>query len=118
MLIFILILSRDKLLMESENHCNIPYRVIIFIFIYWNLVSSTYKQLLSDTMHLLLVLLFVSVLSAPEGSKNLSNDNLLIEHSVSSDSANNAIQHLVPELSKINNILYIIVYMGIKVVMQ
>lgn len=49
--------------------------------------------------YLLFSLLFVGALSAPD---NLSNDNLLIEHSVSTDSANNAIQHLVPDLSKTN----------------
>lgn len=44
-------------------------------------------------------------MSAPDGNKNPSNDYLLIEHSVSSDSANNALQHLIPDLSK-NNVLY------------
>lgn len=52
-------------------------------------------------MHLLLNLLFVTVLSAD--NTNLSNDNLLIEHSVTQESAENAIQHLVPDLSKIND---------------
>lgn len=51
-------------------------------------------------MHYLLCLLFVSVLSAPDGNINLSNDHLLIEHSVTEENAKNAIQHLVPDLSK------------------
>jgi len=50
-------------------------------------------------MYLLLSLLFVSV---PDGNTNSSNDHLLIEHSVTQESAENAIQHIVPELSKIN----------------
>lgn len=54
-------------------------------------------------MHLLLSLLFVSVLSAPDSNTNSLNDHLLIEHSVTSESAKNAIQHLVPDLSKMNN---------------
>lgn len=53
-------------------------------------------------MHLLLNLLFVAVLSASDNSTNLSNDHLLIEHSVTKESAENAIQHLEPDLSKIN----------------
>lgn len=52
-------------------------------------------------MHLLLSLLFVSVLSAPDSNKSASDDHLLIEHSVTQESAENAIQHLVPDLSKI-----------------
>ncbi|VVC38104.1 Hypothetical protein CINCED_3A018654 [Cinara cedri] len=55
-------------------------------------------------MHLLLSLMFVSVLSAPGSSnKSASDDHLLIEHSVTQESAENAIQHLKPDLSKINN---------------
>ncbi|XP_016662933.1 uncharacterized protein LOC107884715 [Acyrthosiphon pisum] len=46
-------------------------------------------------MYLLLSLLFVSV---PDGNTNSSNENLLIEHSVTLESAENAIQHIVPEL--------------------
>lgn len=54
-------------------------------------------------MYLLLSLLFVSVSSAPDGNAYSSiNDNLLVEHSVTPESANNAIQHLVPDLSKID----------------
>lgn len=52
-------------------------------------------------MHLLLSLLFVSVMSAPDSNKSPSDDHLLIEHSVTQESAENAIQHLVPELSKL-----------------
>lgn len=54
-------------------------------------------------MHLLLSLLFVSVLSAPDNKTNTSNDNLPIEHNVTPESARNAIQHLEPDLSKIND---------------
>lgn len=54
-------------------------------------------------MHLLLNLLFVTVLSASDNNTNLSNDHLLIEHSVTQESAENAIQHLVPDLSKLND---------------
>ncbi|VVC38103.1 Hypothetical protein CINCED_3A018654 [Cinara cedri] len=50
-------------------------------------------------MHLLLSLMFVSVLSAPGSSnKSASDDHLLIEHSVTQESAENAIQHLKPDL--------------------
>jgi len=49
-------------------------------------------------MYLLLSLLLVSV---PDGNTNSSNDHLPIEHSVTLESAENAIQHIVPELSKI-----------------
>jgi hypothetical protein len=34
---------------------------------------------------------------------DLSNDNLLIEHNVNLESANEAVQHIVPDLSKVNN---------------
>lgn len=51
-------------------------------------------------MHLLLSLLFVSVLSAPDNNISVSNDHLPIEHRVTQESAENAIQHLVPDLSK------------------
>lgn len=54
-------------------------------------------------MHLLLSLLFVSVLSVPDGKINPFKDHLSIEHSVTPESARNAIQHLVPDLSKIND---------------
>lgn len=54
-------------------------------------------------MYLLLSLLFVSVLSAPDSNINQSNDHLLIEHTVTLESAENAMHHLVPDLSKIND---------------
>lgn len=52
-------------------------------------------------MHLLYSLLFVTVLNASDNITNPSNDHLLIEHSVTPENARNAIQHLVPDLSKI-----------------
>ena len=57
-------------------------------------------------MYLLLSLLFVSV---PDGNTNSSNDHLHIEHSVSIESAENAIQHLVPDLSKIDHKSYCLI---------
>jgi len=53
-------------------------------------------------MYLLLSVLFVSVFSAPDSITNQSNDHLLIEHSVTQESAKNAIKHLEPDLSKTN----------------
>lgn len=57
-------------------------------------------------MTLLLSLLFVSVLSAP--NNNSSNDHLLIEHSVTLESAKNAIQHLIPDLSKLSLLILLV----------
>lgn len=57
-------------------------------------------------MYLLLSFLFSNVLSFPNGNTNSSNDHLLIEHSVTQESAENAIQHIVPDLSKIDNKLH------------
>ncbi|KAF0760828.1 Uncharacterized protein FWK35_00006982 [Aphis craccivora] len=49
-------------------------------------------------MYLLLSFLFSNVLSFPNGNTNSSNDHLLVEHSVTLESAENAIQHIVPDL--------------------
>lgn len=54
-------------------------------------------------MYLLLSLLVVNALSVPDGNTNSSKDHLLIEHSVTLESAENAIQHIVPDLSKTNH---------------
>lgn len=54
-------------------------------------------------MYLWLSLLFVSVFSAPNGNTNVSNDHLPIEHSVNLESANDAAQHLAPDLSKVKD---------------
>lgn len=65
--------------------------------------GSTYLRAVVTQPHImysLLSLLFVGVLSAPDGNTNPSNDRLLIEHSVTLENAKNAIQHLVPDLSR------------------
>lgn len=73
------------------------------LYNYYSTVLVTYKQLKQHIMHLWLILLFVTVLSASDNNTTFSNDHLLIEHSVTKESAENAIQHLVPDLSKIND---------------
>lgn len=50
----------------------------------------------------------MSVLCAPDSITNPSNDNLPIEHSVTAENARNAIEHLVPDLSKNNNNLLLV----------
>lgn len=57
-------------------------------------------------MYLLYSLLFVTVLNASDNITSPSNDHLLVEHSVTPENARNAIQHLVPDLSKIMIINY------------
>lgn len=53
-------------------------------------------------MYLLCSILFVGVLCALDSITNPSNDHLPIEHSVTPENARNAINHLVPDLSKNN----------------
>lgn len=52
-------------------------------------------------MYWLLSLLFFSVISISDTSINPAKDHLLIEHSVSSESAKDAVLKLVPDLSKL-----------------
>lgn len=54
-------------------------------------------------MYVRMSILLVSVFSASNSNTNISNVHFLIEHSTNLESANEAIQHLVPDLSKVNN---------------
>jgi len=89
--------------MKSENHQTHRDRTVISIISGFCSMANTYLRTvvtIARIMYLLLSsILFVGVSSASDGKTEPSDDHLLVEHSVSLESAKNAIQHLAPDLS-------------------